>query len=109
MANPLGIPELTSSQAQKFDTVNLAIKYLTAIITGARDIATSPPGSPVEGGMYIIGAGGNTGVWSSFAVGDMMFYFNAAWYRLTPIEGIQVWVWDEDAYYHHSGSAWVAD
>jgi hypothetical protein len=107
MSNAFGITELTDSQASKYATVNMAIKYLTAFLTGARDIPTSPPGSPVENGMYIIGAGGNTGAWSSFAVKDLVFYFGSAWYRLAPIEGMTVWVWDEDVFYHYTGSAWA--
>jgi hypothetical protein len=107
MANAFGITELTDSQSAKYATVNMMIKYLTSFLTGARGIPTSPPGSPVENGLYIIGAGGNTGVWSTFAVNDLVFYFGAAWYQLAPVEGMTVWVWDEDVFYHYTGAAWA--
>lgn len=34
----------------------------------------SPPGSPVVNDSYIINTGGNTGVWSTFAAGDLVQY-----------------------------------
>lgn len=109
MANAFGITELTSSQAQKYDTVNMMIKYLAAYLTGARDIATSVPASPVENGMYIAGTGSIAGAWSAFTVNDLVFYLGAAWYALTPIEGMNVWVWDENVRYTYNGSAWDVD
>lgn len=108
MANALGITELTDSQSSKYATVNRQLQYLTALMVGARDIAASPPGSPAENGLYIIGSGGNTGAWASYAVNDLMFYFGAAWYRIAPVEGLRLWIWDEDATYHYTGAAWVS-
>ena len=108
MANALAITELTSTQAEKYATINMALKYLCALQVGARDIATSPPGSPVENGLYIIGTGGNSGAWAAYSVGDLMFYLGSAWYRLAPIEGLRLWVWDEDTTYHYTGAAWAS-
>jgi hypothetical protein len=108
MANALAITELTDSQASKYATVNLQLKFITTLLVGARDIAGSPPGSPVENGCYIIGSGGNTGAWASFAVNDLVFYFGSTWYRLAPIEGLRLWVWDEDTTYHYTGAAWAS-
>lgn len=106
MANALGITELTSSQAQKYDTVNMMVKYLSALATGARDIAASVPASPVENGMYIAGTGSIAGAWSAFTVNDLVFYIGSDWYKLSPVEGLRVWVWDENAFYVYDGSAW---
>ena len=106
MANALAITELTSTQAEKYATVNTTNKYICALLTGARDIATSPPGSPVENGCYIIGTGGTSGAWAAYSVGDLMFYLGAAWYRLAAVEGLRVHVWDEDAFYRYTGSVW---
>lgn len=106
MANAFGITELTSTQVEKYATINLMMKYITAFMTGARDIATAPPGSPVENGMYIIGTGGNTGAWSDYDENDLMFYLGSAWYRLAPVEGMRVWVWDENVGYVYDGSNW---
>lgn len=108
MANAFGITELTDSQSAKYATVNMMIRYLTAYLTGARDIASGPPSSPVENAMYIIGPGGNTGAWSSFSVNDLVFYFGSSWYRLSPVEGMCAWVWDEDTIYDFNGTSWTA-
>jgi hypothetical protein len=109
MANAFGITELTSSQSSKYATVNNMIKYITAFLTGARDIATSVPGSPVENAMYIAGTGSITGAWSAFTVNDLVFYLGSAWYKLSPVEGMSVLVWDENARYTYNGSAWDPD
>ncbi len=108
MANAWGIPELTDSQSAKYASVNLMIRYITSYLTGARDIASAPPASPVENAMYIIGPGGNTGAWASFAEKDLVFWFGGAWYRVSPIEGMSAWVWDENTIYDYNGTAWVA-
>lgn len=108
MANALGITEITDSQSGKYATVNMAVKYLSALMTGARDIASAPPGSPVENGCYIIGPGGNSGAWSAFAAKDLVFYFGSTWYKLAPVEGLTLWVWDEDVHYVYNGTNWVS-
>ena len=108
MSNAFRIVELTSSQSGKYATINRQMQFITAFLTGARDIAAAPPGSPVENAMYIIGARGNTGAWSSFSVGDLVFYFGAAWYKLAPVEGMTAWVWDENLDYVYNGTSWLA-
>jgi hypothetical protein len=106
MPNALGIVELTSAQYEAYATVNLQLKYLSALATGARTRATAVPGSPVENACYIAASGSITGAWSAFAVNDLIFYLGAAWYRLAPVEGLCVWVWDENCVYEYPGSAW---
>jgi hypothetical protein len=108
MANAFGITELTDSQSSIYATVNRQLHYIPAFLTGARDIASAPPGSPVENAMYIIGARGNTGAWSSFSVKDLVFYLGGAWYKLAPVEGMTVWVWDENMDYVYNGTNWLA-
>jgi hypothetical protein len=105
MANALGITELTSSQASKYATVNNMTKYLSALATGARSRATAVP-SGIENAMWIAATGSITGAWSTFTLNDMVFYLGAAWYKLSPVEGLRVWVWDENAFYVYDGSAW---
>jgi hypothetical protein len=106
MSNALGIVELTSAQYEAYATVNLQLKYMAALVTGARTRATSVPGSPVENGCYIAATGSITGAWSAFTVNDLVFYLGSAWYKLSPIEGLRVWVWDENSFYVYDGSAW---
>jgi hypothetical protein len=87
MANALAIPELTDSQSSKYATVNLQLKYIAALMTGARDIVSAYPGSPAENGCYIVGA---------------------AWYEMDPVEGLTLWVWDENVHYVFNGTRWLA-
>ncbi len=41
--------------------------------------ASTPPGSPVNNDTYLINTGGNTGVWSGFAPGDLVQYQDPTW------------------------------
>lgn len=105
MANALGITEMTDVQASKYATFNTSIKYLTAIMTGARDISTAVPSSHVENACYICNS--TAGAWAGFAVNDLVFSFGGAYSKLTPIEGIRMWVWDEDKTYLFDGTTWT--
>lgn len=103
MANALGITELTDSQSAKYATVNMMVKYLTALMTGARDIISAYPGSPVENGCYIVGS-----AFGAHEANDLIFYFGSAWYEMDPVEGLVLWVWDENTLYAYNGTNWVA-
>lgn len=70
-----------------------------------KDLAT-PPGSPAEGDRYIVATGG-TGAWAG-QDGKIAYYFTAAWVFDTPTEGFRLWIEDENKFYHHDGTAWVA-
>lgn len=105
MANALGITEMTSAQASKYATFNTSNKYLTSILTGARDISTAVPSSHVENACYICAT--TAGAWSAYALNDLVFSFGGAYYNLTPIEGIRMWVWDEDQTYLFNGTSWT--
>lgn len=107
MANKLSLIELTDSQYEAYATVNMTVKYLTALFAGAITRATSVPGSPAENNMYVAATGSITGAWSAFAVNDLVFYFGSAWYKVTPPEGMTVWVNDENCFYDFDGSNWV--
>lgn len=106
----LGLTLLASSQAQKEVTINEALVALDAIIgSGAidRDLNT-PPGSPSNGDLYIIGAV-PTGTWATNGSAyDLVYYYNG-WKYITPSEGLTVWVKDEDKFYTWNGSAWSAE
>lgn len=85
------------------------IKRAQGIITVA-DRLTAPPGSEVNGAIYLI-SGAPSGGWSSFASQDLAQYTSSAWVKFTPPSdcGWRVYVQDEDAYYCFVGSAWVAE
>lgn len=83
------------------------IKNAQGTIT-VTDRLTSPPGSEVNGSIYLI-SGSPSGGWSSFSAGDIVQYTSSAWVRFVPVEGWQVWVADEDIVYTCTGSnTWVS-
>lgn len=101
----LGVTFVEQSQSQKEVTVNEALARIDAVLnTGAqsRSIAT-PPGSPATGDVYIVAAS-PTGDWSGHA-GEIT-YFDQVWRFIVPLEGMTLWVNDEDVTYIYSGSLW---
>lgn len=102
----LGMILVEQSQAQKEVTVNTALTRIDAILnTGAKDkdLAT-PPASPTTGDVYIVAAS-PTGAWSGQA--GKISYFNQIWQFVTPREGMNLWVNDENLFYTYDGAAWV--
>ncbi|MCE3233772.1 MAG: uncharacterized protein K0R98_2029, partial [Rickettsiaceae bacterium] len=96
---------VASNQAQKEVTVNTAIATIDALLNrGASDRAiNTPPGSPAEGDLYIIG-GSPTGDWSGYD--DEIAYYQSGWKFIIPNEGMTIWVNDEDLHYTWDGAAW---
>lgn len=83
------------------------IKNAQGIIT-VTDRLTAPPGSEVNGSIYLI-SGSPSGDWSSFSAGDLVQYTSSAWVRFVPAEGWRVWVADEDLIYTCTGSnTWLS-
>lgn len=64
------------------------------------DRVASLPGSPSDGDIYLLTSGAND---KQIALRD-----NGAWVYLVPAEGWQIWVKDEDIYYHYDGTNWIA-
>ncbi len=88
---------------------NPHIKRAQGVLT-ITDRLTAPPGSEVQGDLYLI-SGAPSGAWSSFAQHDIVQYTNSAWVRWTPATdcGWLAYVKDEDKYYRFIGSAWVSE
>lgn len=85
------------------------IKRAQGILT-VTDRLTAPPGSEVQGALYLI-SGAPTGAWASFAEGDIVqFSTTGVWVRFTPPadSGWLAFVQDEDTIYKYVGTAWVA-
>lgn len=104
MSNLLSIPEMTSAQISKYSVFNQALTILTALMTGARDIITAYPGSPVEGAAYIVGT-----AFGTHEANDIVIYIGGAWYEMDPVEGLSLWVWDENVRYTYTGTVWDAE
>ena len=58
----------------------------------------SEPGSPSEGDVYILTAGGN--------INKVAVYDNGEWVYLTPRQGWLAWIADENQYRKFSGTSW---
>lgn len=53
---------------------------------GAISILGTPPGSPADGDVHIVGAS-PTGAWSTFAQHDVVMWRSGTWYRFAPFTG----------------------
>ena len=105
----LQMPELVVGQAGKELTHNQALAVLDQLAQAVvvdKDL-TAPPGSPANGGMYIV-ADGATGAWAGQA-GKLAYWLTtvAAWTFITPADGWSVWVTDESVRYERKAGAWV--
>lgn len=104
----LGLVELTNSQGQYLNA-NETFAILDALVGKVvkdKDLNT-PPGSPADGDVYIVGPS-PTGLWASQANKITFWSADAAeWVFITPREGWKFEPVDEDITYRYSGSAWV--
>lgn len=67
---------------------------------------TAPPGSPTTGAVYTIATGG-TGAWSG-KDGQFAGWDGTQWLYLTPTEGDQARILDENTNVVYDGAAWGA-
>lgn len=103
-----GLEYILASQAQKHVTHNEALRMLDGIVQASviDRTRTSPPGSPSEGDCHIV-ASSATGAWAGWD-GDLAFYVDGAWYRLTAAEGMRVWDQDVSQMVVRVGSSWLS-
>ena len=103
----LALPEISESQSGKAVTHNEALHFLDALVNCGvidRDL-TAPPGSPVDGNVYIPKATA-TGAWSG-KENQLAHYDVNAWKFYPPEEGWRCYVRDEDCLLVYTGSAWA--
>ena len=101
----LALPLLAAAQAQKHVTHNEALILLDAatqlaVIDRGR---TAPPGAPVEGARYLIGAA-PTGDWAGH--GREIALYDGGWLFLTPRAGWRAYVAAERVTLLHDGAGW---
>lgn len=105
----LGITELVDSQAAKYATHNEALRQIEGRTVRVKSRTTSAqPGSPAAGDTYIIPTGATGTDWSTQA-GKIGHYYGGSWKFYAPVEGIRVWVNDEDVRVVYDGSNFVLD
>ena len=103
----LGLTELAAAQALPEARVNENIRWMEFFATGGgvkdRNLAT-PPGSPADGDAYLVAASA-TGAWSGQS-GKVALYISTEWAFAPAIEGMRLYVNDEDVTIVYDGSAW---
>ncbi len=102
----LGLPYIVQSQSQKEVTHNESLNRLDALIKPvAIDIAYTPPGSPAEGDIYVVG----TSPTGDFVGHDnaLAQYLGGGWTFYTPFKWLDVVLESLDSRITWNGSAWV--
>ena len=101
----LGLPYLVASQAQKEITHNEALSLLDFLVQPtAISIANTPPTSPAEGELYVIGTA-PSGVWANYA-GTLARFLGGAWAFIAVKAGYTVWVQAALQFYYYTGTTW---
>lgn len=103
--NNLNLNLVQQNQAQKEVTVNEALIAIDALINiGAENIGQiTPPSSPNDGEIYIIGSLANND-W--LGQDNKIAWFYGNWRFIAPKEGISLWVKDKDKFYYYDGTMW---
>lgn len=99
------LPLITSGQAQKEVSYNTAVHVLDALLfprVTDRDLST-PPVSPANGALYLV-ATGASGAWSSHD--GKLALWQDGWYFTAPLNGMLVFVIDENIWLHYVNSNW---
>lgn len=95
-----GVAVLVSSEGKRYKVETLVSPY--AVLD--KDL-TAPPGTPIVGDAYLL-YGAPTGAWAGHQ-GEIAVYTARGWEFVAPATGLQVYVEDEDAYWHlDAGAVW---
>ena len=102
----LNMPYLVEGQNQGEITHNDALNHLDSLSSLSvldRDLSAAP-GAPSNGDAYLINGAGS-GAWTGHTDEVAMYY--DGWLFSTPVEGLRMWVADEDVYVIYDGATWV--
>jgi len=108
MATPqLALDVLSEGQNGAESIVNDNSYRLDALCQlSVKDRTNTPPGAPVEGDRYLIGAA-PTGVWAAQA--NKVAWYVSGWKYLAPKQGFRAWVDDEKCFMRYNGTVWYAE
>lgn len=102
----LKINLMAENALQKEVLFNEAMLSIDAIISGTViDINNTPPGSPADGDVHIVGTSA-TGAWAGQA-NAIAFYYNG-WQFFDPPSRFQVYDEATSSFWNWNGTAWVA-
>lgn len=105
----IGLAEIVASQSAKEVTHNQALREIEGRLVRVKSrTTTAEPGSPANGDTYIVPTGATGTNWSG-QDGKIAHYYGGSWKFWAPIEGVRVWVNDEDSRWIYNGSAWSLD
>lgn len=104
MTTMFPIPVWQPGTLQPSTPVNDAFLRQEVLARGATSILSTPPASPADGQVHIVGAS-PTGAWSTFAQNDVVMWRSSTWYRFAPFLG---WLKQVGAEVRRfDGAAWV--
>ncbi len=98
------LPVWIQGTTQPSTPVNDSFLRTEVLARGATSILSTPPASPADGQVHILGAT-PTGAWSTFAQNDVVLWRSGTWYRFAPFFGWLKQVGTEVRRF--DGSAWV--
>lgn len=103
----LALNELGENDPLAYVRMNENFRILEALAVGKvidRDL-TAPPGSPVDGAMYLVAAS-PTGAWAGQAA-KLTILVSGSWKFVAPIAGMRIWVVDEAVHLVYNGTTWA--
>lgn len=80
------LPVWVQGTTQPSTPVNDSFLRTEVLARGATSITSTPPGSPADGQVHILGAS-PTGAWSTFAQNDVVLWRSGTWYKFNPFLG----------------------
>jgi hypothetical protein len=98
------LPVWIQGTTQPATPVNDSFLRTEVLARGATSILSTPPASPADGQVHILGAT-PTGAWSTFAQNDVVVWRSGTWYRFAPFFGWLKQVGTEVRRF--DGTAWV--
>jgi len=101
----LKLYDLTAGQADAYLLYNANLRQIEAMFGAVEAIASTPPGSPVNGQVWIVGAA-PTGAWVG-QVNNFAHWYNGAWHFYEPITHQRHWNATTNAQIRFTGTAWV--
>ncbi len=107
MTTVLGFEEIEESQSKKYLSHNKALYQIGAFLKGVKSKTTAAqPASPAEGDSYILPASPTGARWATatFTEDDIAFFYNSTWYKMDPVEGVELFVEDEDIHVVWTGT-----
>lgn len=102
------MPLLDAAQAQKHVTINESLVRADALAASAviSQSLSTPPSTPGDGDVYIIGAGAS-GDWAG-QDNEIGLFLNGGWEFITPWSGARFWLQDVSNWIVYDGT-WIAD